>query len=73
MDNKGQAGVIVVVVGLIVGLIMLIAVLFPITVSTIAGANLSGTNKSIGDIIPTFILIGALVLVAGLAYMGLRK
>lgn len=74
MDNKkGQTGIIILVVGLIIGVILLVGVLVPITSSTVADQNFSGTNKTIGDNLVTFILIGALVLVAGIAIYGMTR
>lgn len=72
MDNKGQTGMIALVVGLVVGIILLIGVLVPITSQTVEDQNFSGTNATIGDNLTTFILIGALVLVASIAYFGMR-
>lgn len=73
-NTKGQAGTIVaVVIGLVVGIILLIGVLVPITTSVVANQSFTGTNKTIADNLTTFILIGALVLIAGLAYFGMRR
>ena len=72
--NKGQAGgIVAVVIGLVVGVILLVGVLVPITTSTVSSQNFTGTNKTIADNLTTFILIGVLVLIAGLAYFGMRK
>ncbi len=74
MNTKGQAGgIVAVVIGLVVGVILLVGVLVPITTSTVASQNFTGTNLTIANNLTTFILIGVLVLIAGLAYFGMRK
>lgn len=71
MNNKGFAGIIYLVVGLVVGVILLVGVLLPVTSGVVTDANLTGTNKTIGDNLTTFILIGTLVLVASIAVYGM--
>ena len=74
MNTKGQAGgIVAVVIGLVVGVILLVGVLVPITTQVVANQTFTGTNKTIADNLTTFILIGVLVLIAGLAYFGMRK
>lgn len=51
------------VVGLIVGLIALVAVGIPITKSVVAAANLTGIDATIVSYLTTFMALGALVLV----------
>jgi predicted small integral membrane protein len=73
MQKKGQAGIIAIVIGLVIGVVLLIGVLVPITSETVDAQNFSGTNATIADNLTTFILIGALVLVAGIAYFGMSR
>lgn len=73
MNNKGQAGIIALVVGLVIGVILLVGVLTPITQDVVASSNFTGTNKTIADNLVTFILIGVLVLVAGVAIYGMAR
>jgi hypothetical protein len=58
MDNKGQTGIISLVIGLVIGVILLVGVLIPITSDTVADQNFTGTNATIADNLTTFILIG---------------
>jgi uncharacterized BrkB/YihY/UPF0761 family membrane protein len=73
MDNKGQTGIIALVIGLVIGVILLVGVLIPITSDTVADQNFTGTNATIADNLTTFILIGVLVLVAGVAIYGMAR
>ena len=73
MDKKGQMGIVGVVVGLVVGIILLVGVLVPITTTVVANQSFTGTNKTIADNFVTFILIGGLVLIAGLVYFGMGR
>ncbi len=74
MNKKGQTGMIVsLVVGLVVAVILLVGVLVPITTQTVANQSFTGTNKTIADNLVTFILIGLLVLIAGIALYGMAR
>lgn len=73
MNRKGQAGIIALVVGLVIGVILLVGVLTPITQDVVADANFTGTNATIANNLVTFILIGVLVLVAGVAIYGMAR
>ena len=75
MNKKGQTGIIVLVVGLVLGVVLLVGVLVPITQSTVTTANFTtgSTNATIANNLVTFILIGALVLVAGIAIFGMAR
>ncbi len=72
-NRKGQAGVIALVIGLVIGVILLVGVLVPITQDTVDAQNFTGTNATIADNLTTFILIGVLVLVAGVAIYGMSR
>lgn len=75
-DKKGQvAGIVGTVVLAVVGVILLVGVLSPIT-SNLSGngyyrydnANMTGftgTNKTIADNLVTFVLLGTLIFIAG--------
>jgi len=73
MHKKGQAGIIALVVGLVIGVILLVGVLVPITQDTVDSQNFTGTNATIADNLTTFILVGVLVLVAGIAIYGMAR
>ena len=73
MYKKGQAGIIALVVGLVIGVILLVGVLVPITADTVDAQNFTGTNATIADNLTTFILVGVLVLVAGIAVYGMSR
>jgi VIT1/CCC1 family predicted Fe2+/Mn2+ transporter len=53
------------IVGLIVGIILIVAVAIPITTSVITTANLTGIAATVVGFLPTFLALGGLVLVAG--------
>jgi hypothetical protein len=74
MDKKGQVGgIIALVVGLVVAVILLVGVLIPITTQTVANQSFTGVNATIGNNLTTFILIGVLVLIAGIAIYGMAN
>jgi len=79
INKKGQvAGIISLVIGLVVAVILMIGVLIPITTSVVGtnsttGQNFTGVNWTIASNFSTFILIGVLVLVAGIAIFGMGK
>ncbi len=60
---KGQRGIIAVVIGII----LLVAVAIPVTTDVISSANLTGTASTIIDLLPVFLALAGLVLVAGLS------
>jgi hypothetical protein len=61
------------VIGIVIAVIMLVAVAVPITKSTVTTANLTGTDLTIANNFVTFLLIGGLVLISGLALYGLSR
>jgi uncharacterized protein YqhQ len=74
MDKKGQvAGIISLVVGLVVAVILMVGVLVPIVSTTVASGNFTGVNATIANNLTTFILIGVLVLIAGIAIYGMSR
>jgi hypothetical protein len=54
------------VIAVVVGIIVLVAVAVPITTETVEAQNFSGTNETIADILPTLMLVGAILLVVSL-------
>lgn len=52
-------------IGLIIGIVMSVAVAIPITNDVVTDANLSGTTKTIVEILPIFVALIPMVLVAG--------
>jgi hypothetical protein len=74
MNNKGQvAGIIGLVVGLVVAVILMIGVLVPIVADVVANQSFTGVNATIANNLTTFILIGVLVLIAGIAIYGMSR
>jgi len=70
MNNKGFAGLLYLVLTIVVGMILVMVVAIPVTKTAITSANLSGTDATVANSIPTFLVIGGLVLAAGLALAG---
>ena len=54
------------IIAVVVGLIVLIAVAVPITTNVISSQNFTGTNSTIANILPTLMLVGAILLVVSL-------
>ena len=73
MDKKGMTGIIYLVVGLVIGVILLVGVLVPITTTVVANQSFTGTNLTIANNLVTFILIGVLVLVASISVYGMAR
>jgi len=51
----------------LIAMIVLIAVLVPVTVTVVSDANVTGITKTILDLVPLFLGIGALVMAAAVA------
>ena len=62
--NRG-ASMIGGMIGLIIGIVMSVAVAIPITEDVVTDANLTGTTATIVNIIPIFVALVPMVLVAG--------
>ena len=74
MNKKGFVQNIVGgVVLAIIGLILMVGVLVPITVNVTGNQGFTGVNKTVSDNLVTFILIGALLLIVGVAFTSYRK
>ena len=73
MNTKGQTGIIVLVVGLVISIILLVGVLIPITSTVVTNQAFTGVNATIANNFVTFILVGVLVLVAGIAIYGMSR
>lgn len=74
MDKKAQVGTIVsLVIGLVVAVILMVGVLIPITTNVTSAQSFTGVNLTISNNLVTFILIGVLVLIAGIAIYGLSR
>ena len=52
------------IMNLIVAIVLIVAAAIPVTLDVIANTTISGTTKTIVDLIPLFLGIGALVVVA---------
>lgn len=59
MDKKGQAGIM----ALVMAIIMIVAVAIPITTEVTSAANLTGVTKTVIDLLPLLLGVGALTLV----------
>ena len=59
-NKKGQTGIILVVVGLVIAMILLMGVLIPVTKQSVTAANLTAgsVDATIANNLTTFILIG---------------
>ena len=53
------------IIGVIVGLIMIVAVAIPVIQDTITNQAFTGTTKTITDLFPILLAVGGLVLVTG--------
>lgn len=73
MNKKGFTGIIYLVVGLVIGVILLVGVLVPVTSTVVTNQAFTGVNATIANNLTTFILIGVLVLVAGIAMYGMAR
>ena len=59
MHKKGQAGIM----ALVMAIIMIVAVAIPITMEVTTAANLTGVTKTVIDLLPLLLGVGALTLV----------
>ena len=70
-NKKGQVGMIVGgVVAIIVGVILMIGVTIPIVSDVVSNQSFTGVNATIANNLTTFLLIGALLLIVGVAVLG---
>jgi flagellin-like protein len=63
--SKGQSNIFGVIITLLVGILLIVAVLFPVTSSIVASSGATGSTKTIMDQIPLLVGVMAIVLVAG--------
>jgi hypothetical protein len=64
---KGFGGLLVILLSVLIGIILIMVVVVPVTKTAITSANLSGTDLTVANTIPTFLVIGGLVLAAGVS------
>lgn len=62
--NSG-ASIVAGMIALVIGIVMAVAVAIPITNDVVTDANLTGTTATIVEILPVFVALVPLVLVAG--------
>jgi hypothetical protein len=62
--NSG-ASIVAGMIALVIGIVMAVAVAIPITNEVVTDANLTGTTATIVEILPVFVALVPLVLVAG--------
>lgn len=55
------------IMGVVVGIIMLVAVALPVVISVVANQTFTGTTSTIVNLYQLFLAIGGLLLVAGFA------
>lgn len=65
MKKKGQMGGGI--IGVVIGLILIIAVAVPVTLDTISSVNVSGTASTILNLVPVGLALAALILGFGVA------
>jgi hypothetical protein len=70
MNKRGFAGLLYLILSVIIGVILIMVVAVPVTKTSITTANLSGTDLTVANTIPTFLVIGGLVLAAGVSLYG---
>lgn len=60
------------IIAVVVGIIVLVAVAIPITTNVVTAQNFTAgsTNQIIADILPTLLLVGAILLVVSLYAVG---
>ncbi|MDD3906564.1 MAG: hypothetical protein PHS46_08625 [Candidatus Omnitrophica bacterium] len=63
--NKG-AGMVSTIIGLVVAIIVLVAVAIPVTTEIIDSANLTGTTATVVGLMPLFLGLLGLLMVAAL-------
>ena len=69
-QKKAFAGLLYLILSVVIGIILIMVVAIPVTNNAISAANLSGTNLTVGNTITTFLVIGGLVLAAGVSLYG---
>jgi threonine/homoserine/homoserine lactone efflux protein len=67
--NSGQMAGVQAVLGIVILLIVIIVVALPVITTAISNAALTGTTKTIADVIPIFIILMGLVAVAAGIFM----
>lgn len=65
MNNK-RGAIAGGIITFVVGMILILVVAFPLIQSTVASLNVTGTDKTIASVIPTLLLVAALVYVTSL-------
>ena len=66
MNRKGLAGTAGAVIGVMIAIIVIVAVALPVTEDVVNSSSSSGTTKTILDLLPLFLGLAALVVVAAL-------
>jgi hypothetical protein len=62
---KGQSNIFGIIITLLVGILLIVAVLFPVTSTVVASSGATGPTKTVMDQIPLLVGVMAVVLVAG--------
>lgn len=70
MNKRGFAGLLYLILSVVIGVILIMVVAVPVTKNSITTANLSGSDLTVANTIPTFLVIGGLVLAAGVSLYG---
>lgn len=69
--KKGFSNLITVFVGLMVVIIIAVSVVIPTINTTIANGNITGTPKTLLELVPLFLVLAILMIAVGL--VGFRK
>jgi len=70
MDKKGQVGTGI--INLLVGIILIVAVLMPVTIEVINNQSFTGTTATITNLFPVLEAVAGLVLIAGSIFLASR-
>ena len=70
MDNRGQSNLVGLFIGLMIAAIVAIQVFIPVVMDSISSSNISGTEKTILELLPLF---AALLLLIALASPLMRR
>jgi len=65
-NKKGLAGTAGAVIGVVIAIVVIVAVAIPVTQDVIDTQNLTGTTSTLVDLIPLFLGLAGLVVVAAL-------
>lgn len=65
MDDRGQSNLVGLFIGLMIAAIVVLQVFIPVVQDAIASSNISGTTKTVVDLLPLFSGLLLLIALAG--------